>query len=75
MISYLVCKMGLKSIGYVGGIYNWFVKLNCVGGLDIFLKEMDIGLFLIEFLGLVINLVIGEYLCGVVGFWVEKGKI
>lgn len=25
LISYLVWKLGLKSIGYVGGIYNWWI--------------------------------------------------
>lgn len=64
----------MKSNGYVGGIYNWIV--GDIGYSDVeLLKEMGIGLFVIELMGQGVNIVIGDYFCGVVGFWVENGEI
>lgn len=33
------------------------------------------GLLVMLMIGLIINLNIGDYLCGVIGFWVENGEI
>ncbi|MDE8034702.1 metalloprotease PmbA [Actinobacillus equuli subsp. equuli] len=75
MTSYSARKMGLKTTGHAGGIHNWLVKPNRIGGLDTLLKEMGTGLLVTEFLGSAINAVTGEYSRGAAGFWVENGEI
>lgn len=42
---------------------------------DVMLKKFGMGLLLIELMGQGVNYVMGDYLCGVVGFWVENGVI
>ncbi|WGE88294.1 metalloprotease PmbA [Actinobacillus equuli subsp. haemolyticus] len=75
MTGYSARKMGLKTTGHAGGIHNWLVKPNRIGGLDTLLKEMGTGLLVTEFLGSAINAVTGEYSRGAAGFWVENGEI
>lgn len=74
LINYLVCKLGMKSIGYVGGIYNWCINGCGLSFVKMF-KEMGIGFVVIELMGQGVSGVIGDYLCGVFGFWVENGEI
>lgn len=75
MTSYSGRKMGLQTTGHAGGIHNWLVKPNCIGGLAALLKEMGTGLLVTEMLGSAINSVTGEYSRGAAGFWVENGEI
>lgn len=75
LTTYSAKKLGMKSTGHAGGIHNWLVKPNRVGGLDSLLKEMGTGLLVTEMLGSAINGVTGEYSRGAAGFWVENGEI
>lgn len=73
--SYSARKLGLKSTGHAGGIHNWLVDANRVGGLDALLQEMGTGLLVTDLMGQGINLVTGDYSRGAAGFWVEDGEI
>lgn len=75
LTTYSAKKLGLQTTGHAGGIHNWLVKPNRVGGLDSLLKEMGTGLLVTEMLGSAINGVTGEYSRGAAGFWVENGEI
>ncbi|VTU06563.1 antibiotic maturation factor PmbA [Actinobacillus indolicus] len=75
LTTYSAKKLGMKSTGHAGGIHNWLVKPNRIGGLDSLLKEMGTGLLVTEMLGSAINGVTGEYSRGAAGFWVENGEI
>ncbi len=75
LTTYSAKKLGMKTTGHAGGIHNWLVKPNRVGGLDSLLKEMGTGLLVTEMLGSAINGVTGEYSRGAAGFWVENGEI
>lgn len=58
----------------VGGVYNLFVSYGDEDQV-VFICRMGCGLLVIELMGQGVNLVIGDYFCGVVGYWVENGKI
>lgn len=75
LTTYSAKKLGMKTTGHAGGIHNWLVKPNRVGGLDSLLKEMGTGLLVTEMLGSAINGVTGEYSRGAAGFWIENGEI
>lgn len=75
LTTYSAKKLGLQTTGHAGGIHNWLVKPNRVGGLDSLLKEMGTGLLVTEMLGSAINGVTGEYSRGAAGFWVENSEI
>ncbi|MES2142110.1 MAG: metalloprotease PmbA [Pseudomonadota bacterium] len=72
--SYSARKLGMKTTGNAGGAHNIVVETS-QSDLEDMLKEMDKGLLITELLGQGINLVTGDYSRGVVGFWIEHGKI
>ncbi|QGM80746.1 metalloprotease PmbA [Otariodibacter oris] len=75
LTSYSARKLGMQTTGHAGGIHNWQVKSNRLGGVETLLREMNTGLLVTEMLGSAINGVTGEYSRGAAGFWVENGKI
>ncbi|WP_301098440.1 metalloprotease PmbA [Otariodibacter sp.] len=75
LTSYSARKLKMQTTGHAGGIHNWQVKPNRLGGLETLLREMDTGLLVTEMLGSAINGVTGEYSRGAAGYWVEKGKL
>lgn len=77
------CKLGMVLIvNVLCGISSLFLLgvMNFVLGqgsvsCDDLICDMGCGLIVILMLGLLINVMIGDYLCGVSGFWVENGQI
>lgn len=83
MDSVLVCQFGELLIGYVvcggGGVLGVLISnLYFIVGLFLLVVLMvDIvdGVYIIELIGYGVNGVIGDYSCGVFGFWIENGEI
>ena len=75
LTSYSGRKMGIQSTGHAGGIHNWLVKPNLMGGLTALLRQMDTGLLVTDVMGQGVNIVTGDYSRGAAGFWVENGEI
>ncbi|MBF1218167.1 MAG: metalloprotease PmbA, partial [Haemophilus parainfluenzae] len=75
LTSYSGRKMGMQSTGHAGGIHNWLVKPNLMGGLTALLRQMDTGLLVTDVMGQGVNIVTGDYSRGAAGFWVENGEI
>lgn len=75
LTSYSGRKMGMQSTGHAGGIHNWLVKPNLMGGLTALLRQMDTGLLVTDVMGQGVNIVTGGYSRGAAGFWVENGEI
>ena len=75
LTSYSGRKMGMQSTGHAGGIHNWLVKPNLMGGLTALLRQMDTGLLATDVMGQGVNIVTGDYSRGAAGFWVENGEI
>ena len=73
--SYSGKKLGMPSTGHAGGIHNWLVKPNLVGGLTALLHQMGTGLLVTDVMGQGVNIVTGDYSRGASGFWVENGEI
>lgn len=74
MGSYSARKLGLKSTGNAGGIYNLFIEPADLE-FDALLKKMGTGLLVTELIGQGINLMTGDYSRGAFGFWVKNGEI
>lgn len=68
-------KIGRQSTGHAGGIHNWLVQPNLMGGLTALLREMGTGLLVTDVMGQGVNIVTGDYSRGASGFWVENGEI
>ena len=75
LTSYSGRKMGMQSTGHAGGIHNWLVKPNLMGGLTALLRQMGTGLLVTDVMGQGVNIVTGDYSRGAAGFWVENGEI
>ena len=75
LTSYSGRKMGMQSTGHAGGIHNWLVKPNLMGGLTALLRQMDTGLLVTDVMGQGVNIVTGDYSRGAAGFLVENGEI
>ena len=75
LTSYSGRKMGMQSTGHAGGIHNWLVKPNLMGGLTALLRQMDTGLLVTDVMGQGVNIVTGDDSRGAAGFWVENGEI
>ncbi|SUC10263.1 protein PmbA [Pasteurella canis] len=75
LTSYSGKKLGMQSTGHAGGIHNWLVKPNVMGGLQALLRQMGTGLLVTELMGQGVNLVTGDYSRGAAGFWIENGEI
>lgn len=74
MSSYPARKMGLKTTGNSGGVFNLTVDPTA-GDLNDLLQKMNTGLFVTELMGQGVNILTGDYSRGASGFWVEDGKI
>ena len=75
LTTYSGRKMGMQSTGHAGGIHNWLVKPNLMGGLTALLRQMGTGLLVTDVMGQGVNIVTGDYSRGAAGFWVENGEI
>ena len=73
--SYSGKKLGMPSTGHAGGIHNWLIKPNLVGGLTALLRQMGTGLLVTDVMGQGVNIGTGDYSRGASGFWVENGEI
>lgn len=74
MSSYPARKMGLKTTGNSGGVFNLTIDPTA-GDLSELLKTMDKGLLVTELMGQGVNILTGDYSRGASGFWVEGGEI
>ncbi|CAJ0990858.1 metalloprotease PmbA [Pantoea sp. Nvir] len=74
LTTYSARKLGLKSTGHAGGIYNWLIDGQGLNFKDL-LKQMDRGLVVTELMGQGVNIITGDYSRGAAGFWVENGEI
>lgn len=72
--SYSARKLGLKSTGNAGGVYNLFVS-HSDHNLKKLFEEMGTGLFVTELIGQGVNIITGNYSRGAAGFWIENGEI
>ena len=72
--SYSARKLGLKTTGNSGGVYNLTIDPTA-GDLTDLLHTMDRGLLVTELMGQGVNGLTGDYSRGASGFWVEGGKI
>lgn len=71
---YSARKMGLKTTGNSGGVFNLTIDATA-GNLSSLLKQMDKGLLVTELMGNGVNGLTGDYSRGASGFWVEQGQI
>lgn len=74
LTNYSARKLGLKTTGHAGGIYNWQFTANAAS-LDELMKKMDRGLLVTSLMGQGVNMITGDYSRGAAGFWIENGKI
>lgn len=72
--SYAARKLGLRSTGNAGGVFNLIVEPTA-GDFAALVRELDTGLLVTELMGTGANLVTGDYSRGAAGFWVEHGEI
>ena len=72
--SYSARKLGMKSTGNAGGVFNLIVSSGNKP-FDALVRDMNEGLIVTELLGQGVNIVTGDYSRGAAGFWVENGKI
>lgn len=72
--SYSARKLGMKSTGNAGGVFNLSIDPTS-GNLSDLLKKMDKGLLVTHLMGQGVNIVTGDYSRGATGFWVENGEI
>lgn len=72
--TYSARKLGIKSTGNAGGVFNLFITTGNKHLIDLF-KEMQTGLFVTELMGQGVNLLTGNYSRGAFGYWIEHGEI
>ena len=72
--SYSARRLGLQTTANAGGAQNLIVPGNA-GDLESLIADMGTGLIVEELIGHGVNAVTGDYSRGVVGQWVENGKI
>jgi PmbA protein len=72
--SYSARKLGMRSTGNAGGVFNLEVGANA-GGLQDLVRGMGTGLLVTELMGQGVNLITGDYSRGAAGFYVENGEI
>jgi PmbA protein len=76
--TYSARKLGMQTTGNAGGAHNLLLTSRLTQPKDdlrAMLRKLDTGLFAIELIGHGINYVTGDYSRGIMGFWVEGGKI
>lgn len=72
--SYSACKLGLRTTGNAGGVFNLTIDPG-PEPVDDLVATMDRGLLVTELMGQAVNLVTGDYSRGAAGFWIEDGQI
>lgn len=72
--TYSARRMGLKTTGNGGGVYNLTLDANA-GDLSELMQKMGRGLLVTELMGQGVNGLTGDYSRGATGFWVENGTI
>lgn len=73
--TYSARKLGMKTTGNTGGVFNLFITTSNDKNLSDLFKEMKTGLFVTELIGQGVNLLTGDYSRGAFGYWVENGEI
>lgn len=73
--SYSSRKLGMKSNGHAGGVYNWFVEFapeeKC--SFEELLKDAGEGLVVTELMGQGVDMVSGNYSRGASGYYFKNG--
>ncbi|QHG92381.1 metalloprotease PmbA [Coxiella endosymbiont of Amblyomma sculptum] len=73
--TYSARKLGMKTTGNSGGVFNLFITTGNKSLGDLF-AEMQTGLFVTELMNQgVDNLLTGNYSRGAFGYWIENGMI
>jgi PmbA protein len=72
--SYSARKLGMKSTGNAGGVFNLMISNENIS-LPELISRMDKGLLVTELMGQGVNLVTGDYSRGAFGYWIENGEI
>ncbi len=72
--SYSARKLGLRSTGNSGGVFNLEVAPNA-GDLKDLLRGMGDGLLVTSLMGQGVNMITGDYSRGASGFKIEGGEI
>jgi PmbA protein len=72
--SYSARKLGLRSTGNSGGVFNLDVAANA-GGLQDLIRGMGEGLLITDLMGQGVNPITGDYSRGAAGFKIENGEI
>lgn len=72
--TYSARKLGMKTTGNAGGVFNLFITSGGKDLVDLF-KEMQTGFLVTELMGQGINLLTGNYSRGAFGYWIENGDI
>lgn len=73
--TYSARRLGMKTTGNAGGVYNVQIHPNVSGGLEALIKGMKRGLWVTELMGNGANLITGDYSRGASGFWIENGEV
>jgi PmbA protein len=76
--TYSARKLGMRTTGHAGGSQNLSLTSQRTAAgdtLEVMLKKLQRGLFVIELMGQGVNYVTGDYSRGAAGFWVENGRI
>jgi PmbA protein len=71
---YSARKLNMCSTGNSGGVHNLFINSGTLDREAMF-QQMHQGLFVTELFSNGINIVTGDFSCGVFGFWIENGVI
>ena len=72
--SYSARKLGMKTTGNSGGVYNLHVKSSATD-FQALLQQMGTGLLVMDLMGQGVHILTGNYSRGATGFWVENGVI
>ncbi len=72
--SYSARKLGLRSTGNSGGVFNLEVAPNA-GDLKDLIRGMGDGLLVTDLMGQGVNMITGDYSRGAAGFKIEGGEI
>ncbi len=76
LASYSARKLGFRSNGHSGGIYNWFVDMDGQRTLefDELLRTAGEGIVVDELMGQGADLASGNYSRGAAGYWFKNGE-
>lgn len=75
MSTYSGRQLNLPTTGNAGGVFNMVIESPRTQAVNDLIAGLEKGLIVTETLGSGVNLVNGDYSKGIVGFYVEKGKI